>query len=53
VVPGSRGGREHLGSRVRWARIALEALRDSYRPAADAFDYGQVREVQQVPWVKG
>jgi len=48
-----RPGVEHLAGRVRWARIALEALRGSYSPAADEYPETQVRAVQQALWDRG
>lgn len=48
-----RPGIPHLDSRIRWARIALEALRGAHQPAADDYPEGLVREVQQALWNKG
>ncbi len=48
-----RPGVPHLDQRVRWAKIALEALRGSYKPAADDYPEGQVRAVQQALWDRG
>jgi peptidoglycan hydrolase-like protein with peptidoglycan-binding domain len=49
-----RPGVKHLASRIRWARIALEALRGGHQPVAEApTDEGLVRAVQQALWDKG